>query len=131
MNDTALTVEQRGLLVWFGTRPGGWQYRVVDTLAETGFERKKYQRLFASLKAAGYVETEHRRDRLGRVTFTKLTLKNGPEGANHTPGKRQPRVQIETLRSEGANHTHTSSLDRTEKSPAKVDLKTVAVAGNA
>ena len=112
--DTRLPLDTRALLAWLGTRPAGWRYSVDEAVQASGVERKKYQRMLATLKAAGWVVAEHKRDRFGRIKFTKLTLRDAPrEGANYTLGRRRPRVPNETLRTEGAICTPTTSFDTT------------------
>lgn len=110
-SDTRLSANARCLLVWFGTRPGGWRYSVAEAESALGFERKKYQRVLKSVKDAGWLETEYKRDRHGRIKYVKLILRDtaSPEGANSTLSDRATRrCQMKPSGPEGANSTQTS-----------------------
>lgn len=111
VSDGRISAEARCLLVWFGTRPGGWRYSVAEAEAAIGLERKKYQRVMKSVKEAGWVETEYKRDRFGRIKYVKLILRDtaSPEGANSTLRDRATRrCQMKPSGPEGANGTQTS-----------------------
>lgn len=80
-SDTRLSCSARWLLGWLGMRPAGWRYSVEEAQTAAACGRQKFQGMMAELKAIGYVETAYKRDRFGRIKFTKLILRDTtPEG---------------------------------------------------
>lgn len=108
INDSSLPCDARTLLLWLGLRPAGWRYSVDEAVRAMGVERKKYQRLLATLKAAGWIVVERPRDRHGCIKFTRLVIRDtaSPEGANSTLRQGLTgRCRMKPTGPEGANST--------------------------
>lgn len=94
VSNERLSSDERALLVWFGTRPAKWVYRVPDVMIGMGWGRQKYQRTLAGLKEAGWLKTEHIHDRFGRIIETKLSIlaEKNRRAENQASGKADRRV---------------------------------------
>lgn len=77
VEDTRLDADARALLIWFGTRRGGWQYEQGHAQFAMGFGRQKYFRVLASLKSDGWILAEHKRDKkTGQIVHTKVIVRD-------------------------------------------------------
>lgn len=120
--DDGLDADARLLLIWLGRKSRAWRYSVAEAQRCMGWGNQKYHRILADLKTAGWVASDHKRDRLGRIKFTFVTVRDVPSPEPRKSVVRAGPARNPDFKEAGPKprkSVETSSSDTTEKSPSQ------------
>lgn len=116
--DSSLDADARLLLIWLGRKGRAWRYSVAESQRCMGWGNQKYHRVLADLKTAGWIASDHKRDRLGHIKFTLVTVRDVPNPEPRKSVVRGCRLQNPDFKETGPEprkSVQTSSLDETGK----------------
>lgn len=111
--DTRMSMDARGLLIFLGTQPSGWRYNVDECRRYTRFGRNKHFEAMNEIEAAGYIAREYKRNKRGRIIYTRLTIADtpSPESRKQGHGKAAAEVPIYKTLPDSRKQGQASSFD--------------------
>ena len=100
VRDENLTLEARGLLMFFLTMSDDWEFSVKSIAKQLGKSERYIMRLTKELKDAGYLTQEKRQDAKGHFSFYEWHVYETPElHKNRTSGNEQLGTELHKNRS--------------------------------
>ena len=114
INDSRLSLEARGLLLWLLSKPENWQTNSDLLAAQHDVGRDRIRRVLRQLAEVGYMKLETLRDESGRIT-KRWMIYDIPKTGDPVTGEPAP----ENPGPGNSGRISKTDLARTDKQPAK------------